>query len=84
MPDRNTVINTIKNQLGERVTIDRNKTAPSCRNCMYHHPEFKYRTCLFSSCPYGKGEKCIFRDRPLSKEFFPPPDQECKAVIRSA
>lgn len=25
-----------------------------CADCPYHHPEFKYRTCLFVRCPFDK------------------------------
>ena len=25
------------------VSVDRNKTAPRCKNCCYYHPDFKYR-----------------------------------------
>lgn len=66
MRDEKTQLNTIKRQLETPPLVDKNKTAPLCRNCMYHHPEFKYRKCLFSSCPFGKSEKCVFRTRPLS------------------
>ncbi len=65
MRDEKTMLNTIKNQMEIPIQVDKNKTAPLCRNCVYHHPEFKYRKCLFSSCPYGKSEKCIFRTKPL-------------------
>ena len=36
----------------------------------YYHPDFKYRKCLFSTCPYGKQDKDIFRRSPLSKDRF--------------
>ena len=39
------------------VSVDRNKTAPKCKNCCYYHPDFKYRRCLYSICPYGKPEE---------------------------
>ena len=65
MRDEKTQINTIKKQMEAPPEVDRNKTAPLCRNCAYHHPEFKYRKCLFSSCPFGKSEKCVFRTKPL-------------------
>ena len=68
MRDASTVINTVKNQLAEEPRVDRNKAVPKCRCCMYHHPEFKYRKCLLSSCPFGKGEDEIFRKIPLKTD----------------
>lgn len=66
MRDLKTVVNTARNQLARRVEADRSKTAPQCRNCMYYQPGFKYRTCLFSKCPFGKNSRCIFRKDPLN------------------
>ncbi len=43
MRDAKTIVNTVKNQISKPVEVDRNKTAPQCRNCAYYHPEFKYR-----------------------------------------
>jgi hypothetical protein len=37
---------------------------------LHYHPDFKYRKCLFSTCPYGKQDKDIFRRKPLSKDRF--------------
>ena len=85
MRDAKTIVNTVKNQIPKPVEVDRNKTAPQCRNCAYYHPEFKYRICLFSSCPFGKSQKRVFRDRPLPTDPFPAANQKSgKAVIRSA
>ena len=64
MPDKETVIQTIKNQRKEVVVVDRNRSVPKCKRCMYYHPEFKYRRCLYSACPFGKDEKDIFRVKP--------------------
>ena len=64
MPDKETVIQTIKNQRKEVVVVDRSRSVPKCRRCMYYHPEFKYRSCLYSACPFGKDEKDIFRVKP--------------------
>lgn len=33
-----------------------------CENCSYHHPDFRYRTCLFVRCPYDKTMITIRRD----------------------
>lgn len=58
------------------VTVDRNKTAPRCRNCAYYHPDFRYRKCLFATCPYGKPDRDVFRQKPLSKDSF-----SCREVV---
>jgi hypothetical protein len=47
-------LNFYRNLMKHEVTVDRNKTAPKCRLCCYYHPDFKYRKCLFATCPYGK------------------------------
>ena len=52
------------------VSVDRNRTAPKCRQCCYYHPDFKYRKCLFCTCPYGKAEKEYFRRKPLPTDKF--------------
>ena len=41
---------------------------PSCAKCQYYQPDFRYRSCLFSSCPYGKDRNTSFRKKPLRKE----------------
>lgn len=66
MHDAKTMLNTVKNQMAKPLAVDRNKAVPSCKGCVYHHPEFRYRKCLKSVCPYGKLEKEIFRSRPLA------------------
>ena len=48
--------------------VDRNRTPPPCRLCPCFQPEFRYRKCLYSSCPYGKKRNTAFRKRPLSSE----------------
>ena len=63
-------LNFYRNLMKRDVPVDRNKTTPKCRQCCYYHPDFKYRKCLFSNCPYGKTEKEIFRSKPLSKDRF--------------
>lgn len=52
------------------VSVDRNRTAPRCRQCCYFHPDFKYRHCLFATCPYGKTDKEVFRKKPLFRDRF--------------
>ena len=34
----------------------------SCARCSFWRPEFKYRNCQFSSCPFG-AEKDVFRKK---------------------
>ena len=63
-------LNFYRNLMKHEVTVDRNKTAPRCRNCCYFHPDFKYRRCLYSICPYGKPENEVFRQKPLPRDKF--------------
>ena len=39
----------------------------SCAKCPYCQPDFKFRKCLFTRCPYGRDAE-IFRKRPLRRE----------------
>ena len=57
-----------KKLLKAPVKRDRNRTPPKCRLCIYYQPQFRYRTCLFSICPYGKSRNTAFRKKPLSEE----------------
>ena len=41
----------------------------SCARCRFCRPEFKYRNCQFSSCPFG-AEKDVFRKKPLKRDRF--------------
>ncbi|MBR0392362.1 MAG: hypothetical protein IJK38_08585, partial [Oscillospiraceae bacterium] len=50
----NAKLNRCKKLLEAPVTVDRNKEPPKCRLCKYYQPDFRYRRCLFSACPYGK------------------------------
>ena len=36
-------LNFYRNLMKRDVPVDRNKTAPKCRQCCYYHPDFKYR-----------------------------------------
>lgn len=38
----------------------------SCGKCPYHREDFRYRTCVFTRCPYGRNGN-VFRKRPLNK-----------------
>ena len=67
-------LNFYRNLMKRDVPVDRNKTAPKCRQCCYYHPDFKYRKCLFSTCPYGKQDKDIFR--PSAWNAFGTKDRE--------
>lgn len=39
----------------------------SCARCPYRREDFRYRTCVFTRCPFGKAEN-VFRKRPLKRE----------------
>jgi len=41
----------------------------SCACCIYYRPDFKYRKCQYSRCPYGKEEN-VFRKKPLKRDKF--------------
>lgn len=41
----------------------------SCKRCVYYRPDFKYRRCQFSRCPYGK-QADVFRQKPLKRDKF--------------
>ena len=41
----------------------------SCAHCLYYRPDFKYRRCQFTRCPYGK-DKDVFRKKPLKRDKF--------------
>lgn len=41
----------------------------SCKRCVYYRPDFKYRRCQFSRCPYGK-QTDVFRLKPLKRDKF--------------
>ena len=66
-------LNFYRNLMKHEVTVDRNKTAPKCRQCCYYHPDFKYRKCLYARCPYQRDTE-IFRKRPLKKDKIPRPE----------
>ena len=70
MADARERLNRCKNLLKIPITPDRNKTAPKCRQCSFYQPEFRYRICLFSVCPYGKSPKSVFRKKPLRMEKY--------------
>ena len=48
--------------------VDRNKEPPKCRLCPYYQPEFRYRKCLYATCPYGKDRNAACRRKPLRSE----------------
>lgn len=41
----------------------------SCAHCLYYRPDFKYRRCQFTRCPYGM-DKDVFRKKPLKRDKF--------------
>ena len=61
MRDATTIINTVKNQISEPIPMNIRKSFRKCMNCMYFHPEFAYRRCLYAQCPFGKDEKEVFQ-----------------------
>lgn len=48
---------------------DAEEKPTSCKQCLYHRPEFRFRSCLHTRCPYKKDEE-IFRKHPLEMDFF--------------
>ena len=41
----------------------------SCAHCLYYCPDFKYRRCQFTRCPYGQKDN-VFRTKPLKRDKF--------------
>jgi len=64
----NAKLNRCKKLLETPVKVDRNREPPKCRLCHYYQPDFRYRRCLFSACPYGKDRNTAFRRKPLRTE----------------
>lgn len=52
----------------ERPEKSQNKPG-CCKRCIYYRPDFKYRRCQFSRCPYGD-QKAVFRKNPLKCDKF--------------
>ncbi len=51
-------------------------TVPKCcQECECYQPEWKFRTCLYAKCKYGKNIN-PFRDRPLSHDIIPNPEKD--------
>ncbi len=65
MSDNNARLNRCKKLLAEPVKVDRSKAVPRCRKCLYYRPDFRFRSCLFADCPYGKNTRSVFRRKPL-------------------
>ena len=42
----------------------------SCKRCIYHRPDFRYRRCHFSRWPYGQSEGCILPEAFAAKWIF--------------
>jgi len=63
-------LNHCRKQMAIGARLDRNRQPPRCRLCPFYQPEFRYRRCLFSICPYGKGSGAVFRKNPLKKELI--------------
>lgn len=45
----------------------------NCRECMYYQPRWRYRTCLYVRCPYGKKVN-PFRKQESKKETIQFPE----------
>ncbi len=41
----------------------------SCPHCPYYREDFRYRTCTFARCPFGK-EVDVFRKQPLKRNSY--------------
>ena len=63
-------VNVYRKLKNHKVTVDRNKAAPKCKNCCCYHPEFKYRKCLYATCPYGKPDSLVCRKKPLRRDKY--------------
>ena len=68
MCDRNETLNRCRKLLDTPNKADRTKEPPKCRCCLYYQPDFRYRSCLFSECPYGKARNTAFWKKPLRNE----------------
>ena len=68
MCDRNETLNRCRKMLDTPNKADRTKEPPKCRCCPYYQPDFRYRNCLFSECPYGKARNTAFRKKLLRNE----------------
>ena len=68
MHENEAKLNRCKKLLATPPKVDRNKKPPKCRCCPYFQPEFRYRKCLYATCPYGKDRNTAFRRRPLKSE----------------
>ena len=55
-------LNRCKKLLATPPKVDRNREPPNFQ------PEFRYRKCLYATCPYGKDRNTAFRRRPLKSE----------------
>ncbi len=68
MHENEAKLNRCKKLLATPPKVDRNREPPKCRCCPYFQPEFRYRKCLYSTCPYGKDRSTPFREKPLRVE----------------
>ena len=68
MHKNNEKLNHCRKLLAAPPKVDRNREPPKCRCCQYYQPKFRYRKCLYASCPYGKDSDAPFRRKPLRKE----------------
>ncbi len=71
MQERRDMQASIQKLMKKVSEIDRNKSGPRCSQCWYYQPKFRYRRCLYATCPHGKGNDAVFRKKPLGKENYP-------------
>ena len=55
-----------RRMLEEKVEDTQGRKAPACTLCRFYQPDFSYRRCLFTACPYGK-DTDVFRRSPKNK-----------------
>ena len=64
MCDRNETLTRCRKLLDMPNKANRAKEPPKCRCCLYYQPDFRYRSCLFSECPYGKARNTEKQKKP--------------------
>lgn len=56
-------------KVSKRIDPKSQKKPCSCNRCLYRRPDFKYRKCHFSRCPFG-ADVDVFRKKPLRRDKF--------------
>ena len=68
LEDRAQLFKELKKLMETPPKPDRNKQPPRCPECPYFRPEFRYRKCLYGTCPMGKTRNKAYRKKPLREE----------------